>query len=135
MIAQVDVSASTPSHRIGLSMRPRSSRALLIRPNVGLNSQYHSRLDTPRPMTTGMNTTVRVIRRSGVLGDDEQGEQVAADDQDRRDEQRCTSGCRPSDTQNWSSANARWKLPVPTNFGGVISDQLLNDIQTIWASG
>jgi hypothetical protein len=34
-------------------------------PEVGLNSQYHSRLDTPRPMTTGMNTTVRVNRRIG----------------------------------------------------------------------
>ena len=34
-----------------------------------LNSQYHSRLDTPSPITTGMNTTVRVIRRSGVLAE------------------------------------------------------------------
>ena len=41
--------------------------AWLISPNVGLNSQYQSRLDTPRPMTTGMKTTVRVNRRSGVL--------------------------------------------------------------------
>jgi hypothetical protein len=28
-----------------------------------LNSQYQSRLDTPRPITTGMNTQVRVSRR------------------------------------------------------------------------
>ena len=41
--------------------------ALLMNPNVGLNSQYHSRLETPRPMTTGTKTTARVNRRSGVL--------------------------------------------------------------------
>jgi hypothetical protein len=30
-----------------------------------LNSQYQSRLDTPRPITTGMNTVVRANRRRG----------------------------------------------------------------------
>ena len=29
-----------------------------------LKSQYQSRLDTPRPITTGMNTVVRVNLRS-----------------------------------------------------------------------
>ena len=49
-------------------MSPTSASALLMSPNVGSNSQYHSRLDTPRPMTTGTKTIARVVRRSGVLG-------------------------------------------------------------------
>jgi hypothetical protein len=67
MMARLDRSASTPSQTTGWSTRPMSSRARLIRPKSVLNSQYHSRLDTPRPMTTGVNTTVRVTRRSGEL--------------------------------------------------------------------
>ena len=67
MIAHSDVVGVTPSHRIGSSMIPRSSRAALIRPKRGLNSQYHSRLEAPRPMTTGMNTTPRVNRRGRVF--------------------------------------------------------------------
>ena len=42
-------------------------RNLLMRPNSGLNNQYQSRLDTPSPMTTGMNTRVRVTRGNGVF--------------------------------------------------------------------
>ena len=52
------------------------------------NSQYQSRLEAPSPITTGMKTTARVNRRSGVLRRDEQRDQVAADHQDRRDQQR-----------------------------------------------
>ena len=37
-------------------------------PNVGSNNQTHRRLDTPRPMTTGMKMIARVVRRSGVFG-------------------------------------------------------------------
>ena len=58
----------------------------MTRPKSVLNSQYHSRLDTPSPITTGMNTTVRVTRRSGEFADGQQRQQVAADDEDRRDE-------------------------------------------------
>ena len=47
-------------------MSPSPSAPLLTKPKSVLNSQYHSRLDTPSPMTTGMNTTVRVNLRSGV---------------------------------------------------------------------
>ena len=63
MMAIIERSASTPSHSTGLSITPRSCRALLTRPKSVLNSQYQSRLDTPRPITTGMNTVVRVSRR------------------------------------------------------------------------
>ena len=52
-------------------------------PKSALNSHNQSRLDTPRPMTTGMKTTARVNRRSGVFRARQQGEQVAADHQDR----------------------------------------------------
>ena len=48
-------------------MMPRSCSTVLMSPKSVLNSQYHSRLDTPSPMTTGVNSTVRVTRRSGVL--------------------------------------------------------------------
>jgi len=65
MMARLDRSASTPSHRTGLEMIPRSIRALLMGPKSALNSQYQSRLETPRPITTGMNTVVRVSRRRG----------------------------------------------------------------------
>ena len=68
MIAHVERSASTPSHRTGSSMSPMSSRNRLTSPNSGLNSQYHSRLETPRPMTTGMKIIVRVTRWSGCSG-------------------------------------------------------------------
>ena len=88
MIARLDRSASTPSQTTGSAIRPRSSRTALTRPKSVLNSQYQSRLDTPSPMTTGMNSTVRVTRRSGEFGDGQQRQQVAADDQDRRDEER-----------------------------------------------
>ena len=57
----------TPSQRIGSSMIPRSCKAALINPKRGLNSQYHNRLETPRPITTGMNTTARVNRRTPVF--------------------------------------------------------------------
>ena len=40
-----------------------------------------------------------------------------------------------SEIQNWRSLNAFWKFARPTNLGGEISDQLLNDTQTIWVSG
>ena len=69
MIAYVEVSASTPSHNTGWSMTPRSCSILLTRPKRGLNSQYHSRLELPRPITTGINTTPRVKRLSVVLSD------------------------------------------------------------------
>jgi hypothetical protein len=69
MMAMLDRSASTPSHTTGLSMTPASISALLMSPKFVLNSQYHNRLDTPSPMTTGMNTTVRVNLRRGELDD------------------------------------------------------------------
>ena len=46
---------------------------------VGLNSQYHSRLDTPSPMTTGTKTIARVNRRERRVRRHQQGEEVAAD--------------------------------------------------------
>ena len=69
MIARLDRSASTPSHSTGSEISPRSSRTRLTRPKSVLNSQYQSRLDTPSPITTGMNTTVRVSRRSGEFAE------------------------------------------------------------------
>ena len=62
MIANVDRSALTPSQRIGSSIAPMSVRNLLMSPYRGLKSQYHRKLDAPRPMTTGRNTTARVKR-------------------------------------------------------------------------
>src|SRR6185503_1935614 len=41
----------------------------------------------------------------------------------------------PSEPQNCSSANSCWKFVSPVNFGGVMSDQFVNDIPTIAASG
>ena len=67
MIARLDRSASTPSHSTGSETSPTSCRNRLTKPKSVLNSQYHSRLDTPSPMTTGMNSTVRVTRRIRVL--------------------------------------------------------------------
>ena len=67
MTAHVDTVGSTPSHSTGSSMIPRSTSMRLTRPYRALNSQYHSRLDAASPMTTGMNTTPLVNRRSRVL--------------------------------------------------------------------
>ena len=76
-----------PQDRLGRS-RPRSSRARLMSPNGRVNSQYHRRLETPRPMTTGTKMIgPRDPAERGVRGH-QQRQQVAADHQDRGDEQR-----------------------------------------------
>ena len=35
---------------------------------------------------------------------------------------------KPSEIQNCRSLKALWKFASPTHFGGVMSDQLVNDI-------
>ena len=106
VMARLDRSASTPSHSTGLDISPRSSRIRFTRPKSVLNSQYQSRFDTPRPITTGMNTTVRVILRSGVF---------CAVSRASRYPPTISSGVmiavylrvNTKDTQNWVSENAR----------------------------
>ena len=68
-----------------------------------------------------------------MLADGQQREQVAADHEDRRDEQGVLEAEPQRHPELVVARMPRSKLAMPTNFGGVISDQLWNEIQIIWS--
>ena len=131
MTAQVERSASAPNQSDRLVDDAEVDQGPVDEAEVELNSQYQSRLDTPRPMTTGTKTTARVKRRSGVFVGDEQRDQIAADHQDRRDEQRVLQGEAERHPELRVVPGLHEVAGADELLGGVISDQLWSDIHTI----
>ena len=86
-------------------------------------------------MTTGMNIDRPGHAPERRFGDRQERQQVAADHQDRRDEQGVLEAEHQRHPELVVARRPASKLPVPMNLGGVISDQLWNEIQTIWTSG
>ncbi len=98
MVTATSAMSTRVNHTAGSARTCRSTRILLNGPTCWSNSQNQSRLDEPRPITTGRKITARVTCNSGRFGDTSSASANPKSHQDGRDEDgvaRRKSECDP----------------------------------------